>query len=48
MKQHRSESRIICQNDTITLRQVTDHPSIHHHPFFFVDAWDAVNAFSAA
>jgi oligogalacturonide lyase len=45
MKQHRSESRIICQNDTITLRQVTDHPSIHHHPFFFVDAWDAAMRF---
>ncbi|MDQ0314983.1 oligogalacturonate lyase family protein [Amorphus orientalis] len=23
-----------------TLRQVTTHPSIHHHPFFFVDAFD--------
>jgi oligogalacturonide lyase len=23
-----------------TLRQVTDHPSIHHHPFFFVPAYD--------
>ena len=22
------------------IRQVTDHPSIHHHPFFFVPAWD--------
>ncbi|WP_372621765.1 oligogalacturonate lyase family protein [Falsiroseomonas sp.] len=22
------------------VRQVTDHPSIHHHPFFFVPAWD--------
>jgi oligogalacturonide lyase len=22
------------------LRQVTSHPSIHHHPFFFVPAWD--------
>ena len=25
----------------VTVRQVTTHPSIHHHPFFFVDAWDA-------
>lgn len=23
------------------VRQVTDHPSIHHHPFFFVPAYDA-------
>lgn len=22
------------------IRQVTDHPSIHHHPFFFVPAYD--------
>ncbi|HEU5018542.1 MAG TPA: oligogalacturonate lyase family protein, partial [Pseudolabrys sp.] len=22
------------------VRQVTDHPSIHHHPFFFVPAYD--------
>jgi oligogalacturonide lyase len=22
------------------MRQVTDHPSIHHHPFFFVPAYD--------
>jgi len=22
------------------IRQVTDHPSIHHHPFFFVPPWD--------
>src|SRR3569832_2512486 len=22
------------------LRQVTSHPSIHHHPFFIVPAWD--------
>jgi oligogalacturonide lyase len=22
------------------VRQVTDHPSIHHHPFFFVPPWD--------
>ena len=23
------------------LRQVTSHPSIHHHPFFFVPPWDS-------
>jgi oligogalacturonide lyase len=23
-----------------TIRQVTSHPSIHHHPFFFVPPWD--------
>lgn len=23
-----------------SLRQITDHPSIHHHPFFFVPAYD--------
>ncbi len=22
------------------IRQVTNHPSIHHHPFFFVPCWD--------
>ena len=22
------------------VRQVTSHPSIHHHPFFFVPPWD--------
>jgi oligogalacturonide lyase len=22
------------------IRQITAHPSIHHHPFFFVPAWD--------
>jgi oligogalacturonide lyase len=22
------------------IRQITSHPSIHHHPFFFVPAWD--------
>src|SRR6185437_13370478 len=23
------------------IRQITSHPSIHHHPFFFVRAYDA-------
>src|SRR5215212_7784023 len=23
-----------------SIRQVTDHPSMHHHPFFFVPAYD--------
>ena len=22
------------------IRQITNHPSIHHHPFFFVPAYD--------
>ena len=22
------------------LRQVTNHPSVHHHPFYYVPAWD--------
>jgi oligogalacturonide lyase len=26
--------------DGVRLRQVTAHPSIHHHPFFFVPAYD--------
>lgn len=25
----------------LCVRQVTDHPSIHHHPFFFVPAYDS-------
>lgn len=42
---HRPESRIIDVSDHVTIRQVTDHPSIHHHPFFFVDAWDQAMSF---
>ena len=42
---HRPESRIIDASDSVTIRQVTDHPSIHHHPFFFVDAWDQAMSF---
>ena len=42
---HPSQSRLISQSDAVSLRQVTDHPSIHHHPFFFVDAWDAAMRF---
>jgi len=36
-----SESRTF--RDELTgaaVRQVTDHPSIHHHPFYYVPAWD--------
>ncbi|MBN9887174.1 TolB family protein [Salipiger abyssi] len=40
-----SETRILSETDTVSLRQVTDHPSIHHHPFFFVDAWDTAMSF---
>lgn len=36
-----SESRSFRDETTGALiRQVTDHPSIHHHPFFFVPAYD--------
>jgi len=36
-----AESRWLCDSATgMRIRQVTDHPSIHHHPFFFVPAWD--------
>lgn len=35
-----SEARTIRDEQSgRTLRQVTAHPSIHHHPFFFVPAW---------
>jgi oligogalacturonide lyase len=40
-----SESRVVSETKTAILRQVTAHPSIHHHPFFFVDAWDAAGRF---
>ena len=36
-----SESRYFDDGATgARIRQVTDHPSIHHHPFFFVPAYD--------
>ena len=35
-----TEGRIVEERDDLVVRQVTDHASIHHHPFFFVDAWD--------
>jgi len=36
-----SESRWLRDSETgARIRQVTAHPSIHHHPFFFVPAWD--------
>jgi len=36
-----SESRWLNDPETgARIRQVTAHPSIHHHPFFFVPAWD--------
>ncbi|RYG91765.1 hypothetical protein EU803_04695 [Loktanella sp. IMCC34160] len=34
------EGRVIEETDRGVVRQVTAHPSIHHHPFFFVDSWD--------
>ena len=37
----RSESRVVTDlNCAHEARQVTTHPSIHHHPFFFVPAYD--------
>jgi oligogalacturonide lyase len=36
-----SETRWLTDTSTgRRIRQVTDHPSIHHHPFFFVPPWD--------
>jgi len=37
---HPSESRTFTDERGIRVRQITAHPSLHHHPFFFVDAWD--------
>jgi oligogalacturonide lyase len=37
----RTGSRVVVDaRSKRTVRQVTDHPSIHHHPFFFVPAYD--------
>lgn len=37
-----AESRMLRDGTTgARIRQVTAHPSIHHHPFFFVPPWDA-------
>ncbi len=36
-----SEARTL--KDSVTgafVRQLTDHPSIHHHPFYYLPAWD--------
>jgi oligogalacturonide lyase len=38
---YRAEDRtMIDPNSQRRVRQVTNHPSIHHHPFFFVPAYD--------
>jgi oligogalacturonide lyase len=38
---HKSGSRVVRDaKSKRMIRQVTDHPSIHHHPFFFVPAYD--------
>jgi oligogalacturonide lyase len=38
---HRPEGRRFTDPKTNRrIRQITDHPSIHHHPFFFVPAFD--------
>ncbi len=34
------EGSVVEETETTIVRQVTSHPSIHHQPFFFVDAWD--------
>lgn len=36
-----SEATISCDPQTgIPIRQVTTHPSIHHHPFYYIPAYD--------
>jgi len=36
-----SESRLLTDELTgVAVRQVTDHPSIHHHPFYYLPAYD--------
>ena len=36
-----AESRIFRDEQTgAELRQVTSHPSIHHHPFYYIPAYD--------
>ncbi len=36
-----SESKLLTDPRTgVRVRQVTSHPSIHHHPFFFIQAYD--------
>ena len=40
-KTYLSESKTFHDSRTGTrIRQVTDHPSIHHHPFFFIPTYD--------
>ena len=40
-RRYRDEQRITFDpKSRCRIRQVTDHPSIHHHPFFFVPAYD--------
>lgn len=38
---HKPEQRLMVDSrSNRRLRQITDHPSIHHHPFFFTPAYD--------
>ena len=38
---HASEVRSCIDERTgVRVRQLTDHPSIHHHPFYYLPAWD--------
>lgn len=40
-KQYPSEMHRFWDPETgASVRQLTDHPSIHHHPFYYVPAWD--------
>ena len=41
-KSYATESKTLTdERSGATIRQITDHPSIHHHPFFFIPAYDA-------
>ena len=36
-----SESKTFADEKTgVSIRQITNHPSIHHHPFFIIPAYD--------
>ena len=39
------EGRKLAETDTTLVRQVTTVPALHHHPFFFVDAYDSAMRF---
>lgn len=39
------EGHVVEETDAAVIRQVTTAPALHHHPFFFVDAYDAAQRF---